>query len=112
MAEPPVRTLTQTEAAALALLSIEGERSGYDLLKQAEKSIGHVWAPARSQLYATLNRLVAPVSSRGASSRRPRDPTVGSTGSHRRAPTRSTPGSRRSSPGTRAASSCVSSSPA
>jgi PadR family transcriptional regulator AphA len=49
--------LTLTEAAALALLEIEGERTGYDLLKLAAKSIGHVWAPAKSQLYATLGRL-------------------------------------------------------
>jgi DNA-binding PadR family transcriptional regulator len=49
--------LTLTEAAALALLEIEGERTGYDLLKLASKSIGHVWAPAKSQLYATLRRL-------------------------------------------------------
>jgi PadR family transcriptional regulator, regulatory protein AphA len=49
--------LTLTEAAALALLEIEGERSGYDLLKLATKSIGHVWTPAKSQLYATLRRL-------------------------------------------------------
>ena len=41
----------------LALLAIEGERSGYDLAKQVEKSIAHVWAPARSGLYAVLPRL-------------------------------------------------------
>lgn len=51
-------SLTLTEAAVLALLRIEGERSGYDLLKLAGKAIGHVWAPAKSQLYATLGRLV------------------------------------------------------
>jgi PadR family transcriptional regulator, regulatory protein AphA len=49
--------LTTTEAAVLALLAMEGERSGYDLLKLAEKSIGHVWSPARSGLYAVLPRL-------------------------------------------------------
>jgi len=52
------RTLTTTEAAVLALLAIEGERSGYDLLKLVSKAIGHVWAPARSRLYAVLPRLV------------------------------------------------------
>ena len=51
-------TLTTTEAAVLALLAIEGERSGYDLLKRVAKAIGHVWSPARSQLYAVLPRLV------------------------------------------------------
>jgi PadR family transcriptional regulator, regulatory protein AphA len=51
------RTLTTTEAAVLALLAIEGENSGYDLLRYVSKAIGYVWAPARSQLYALLPRL-------------------------------------------------------
>ena len=51
-------TLTLTEAAVLALLQIEGERSGYDLLKLADQAIGHVWAPAKTQLYSVLPRLV------------------------------------------------------
>ena len=34
------KTLTITEAAVLSLLAIEGESSGYDLLRQARKSIG------------------------------------------------------------------------
>ena len=42
----------------LALLAVEGERSGYDLLKLVGKAIAYVWAPARSQLYAVLPRLV------------------------------------------------------
>ena len=50
--------LTLTEASVLALLAIEGERSGYDLLKLVRKSIGHVWSPAKTQLYAVLPRLV------------------------------------------------------
>src|SRR5262249_50571037 len=49
--------LTTTEAAVLALLAMEGERSGYDLSKLVEKSIAHVWGPARSGLYAVLPRL-------------------------------------------------------
>jgi DNA-binding PadR family transcriptional regulator len=52
-----VARLTTTEAAVLALLAMEGERSGYDLSKLAEKSIAHVWTPARSGLYAVLPRL-------------------------------------------------------
>jgi DNA-binding PadR family transcriptional regulator len=52
------RTLTTTEAAVLALLAIEGEGSGYDLLKKVSKAIGFVWGPARSQLYTLLPRLV------------------------------------------------------
>jgi DNA-binding PadR family transcriptional regulator len=54
---PAVAQLTTTEAAVLALLAIEGERSGYDLLKLVEKAIAHVWSPARSGLYAVLPRL-------------------------------------------------------
>jgi DNA-binding PadR family transcriptional regulator len=61
-----VQQLTTTEAAVLALLTIEGERSGYDLLKLVEQAIAHVWSPARSGLYAVLPRLVAS----GAASRR------------------------------------------
>src|SRR5215471_463300 len=49
--------LTTTEAAVLALLAIEGERSGYDLTKAVERAIGHIWSPAKSGLYATLPRL-------------------------------------------------------
>jgi DNA-binding PadR family transcriptional regulator len=54
-----VRTvrLTTTEAAVLALLAIEGERSGYELTKAVERAIGHIWSPAKSGLYATLPRL-------------------------------------------------------
>jgi DNA-binding PadR family transcriptional regulator len=49
--------LTTTEAAVLALLAIEGERSGYDLLRLVQGAIAHVWSPARSGLYAVLPRL-------------------------------------------------------
>jgi DNA-binding PadR family transcriptional regulator len=51
------RVLTTTEGVVLGLLA-EGERSGYDLLKRAESSVAHMWAPAKSQLYAVLPRLV------------------------------------------------------
>jgi DNA-binding PadR family transcriptional regulator len=54
-----IRSLTTTEAAVLALLAIEGERSGYDLHKLVSRSIAHVWAPAKSRLYAVLPRLAA-----------------------------------------------------
>ena len=50
-------SLTTTEGVVLGLLA-EGERSGYDLLKRAEGSVAHMWAPAKSQLYAVLPRLV------------------------------------------------------
>lgn len=52
------KTLTTTEAAVLALLAIEGDHSGYDLLKHVRRAIGYVWSPARSQLYSVLPRLV------------------------------------------------------
>jgi DNA-binding PadR family transcriptional regulator len=58
-AKPEVAQLTTTEAAVLALLAIEGERSGYELMKAVSAAIGHVWAPARSGLYAALPRLAA-----------------------------------------------------
>jgi DNA-binding PadR family transcriptional regulator len=56
---PPVTRLTTTEAAVLALLATNGERSGYDLLRLVQRAIAHVWSPARSGLYAVLPRLVA-----------------------------------------------------
>ena len=52
-----VRTLTTTEAAVLSVLALDGERSGYDLLKRMTTGFGYVWAPAKSQLYAVLPRL-------------------------------------------------------
>jgi len=54
-----VRALTTSEAAVLASLALDGEGSGYELTKRVGRAIGHVWAPARSQLYALLPRLVA-----------------------------------------------------
>ena len=42
----------------LGLLSY-GEHSGYEIKKAAERSIGYVWTPAKSHLYAVLPRLVA-----------------------------------------------------
>jgi DNA-binding PadR family transcriptional regulator len=52
-----VTSLTTTEAAVLALLALEGERSRYDLLKSVSQAIGYIWAPAKTQLYALLPRL-------------------------------------------------------
>jgi PadR family transcriptional regulator AphA len=51
---PPV---TATEVAVLGLL-VDGEHSGYDLLRQAEQSVGFFWTPAKTQLYAVLRKLV------------------------------------------------------
>jgi PadR family transcriptional regulator AphA len=53
-AAPPV---TATEVAVLGLLT-DGERSGYDLLRAAERSVGFFWTPAKTQLYAVLRKLV------------------------------------------------------
>src|SRR3954454_5824047 len=53
-AAPPV---TATEVAVLGLLA-GGERSGYDLLREAERSVGFFWTPAKTQLYAVLRKLV------------------------------------------------------
>ena len=57
----PQRTaleLSATEATILGLL-VPGEQSGYDLLKRIESSVGYIWSPAKSQLYAVLPRLVS-----------------------------------------------------
>jgi DNA-binding PadR family transcriptional regulator len=48
---------TRTELAVLGLLAWSGEASGYELHKRAASSVGFIWAPARSQLYAVLKRL-------------------------------------------------------
>jgi DNA-binding PadR family transcriptional regulator len=50
---------TRTELAVLGLLAWAGESSGYELHKRAARSVGFIWAPARSQLYAVLKRLAA-----------------------------------------------------
>lgn len=50
-------TLTRTELSVLGLLAWSGEASGYELHQRAERSVGFIWAPARSQLYAVLKRL-------------------------------------------------------
>jgi DNA-binding PadR family transcriptional regulator len=53
------RSATRTELAILGLLAWKGEATGYDLQKLASRSVGFIWAPARSQLYAVLKRLDA-----------------------------------------------------
>jgi len=52
-----MRPLTTTEHAVLGLIAL-GERSGYDLARGAERSVGAMWAPSRSQIYKVLPRLV------------------------------------------------------
>ncbi len=47
-----------TELVILGLIAF-GERSGYDLAQQVERSVGYLWGPSRSQIYKVLPRLVA-----------------------------------------------------
>ncbi|MDX6487331.1 MAG: hypothetical protein QOF43_2484 [Gaiellaceae bacterium] len=49
-------SLSTTEGAVLGLLA-RGERSGYELAKLAETSVGYLWTPSRSQIYKVLPRL-------------------------------------------------------
>ena len=61
--------LTTTEFAVLTVLVVEtADRaiSGYDLLKVVERSVGYVWKPTKSHLYAVLPRVVE----RGLATRR------------------------------------------
>src|SRR3954447_8315013 len=56
----PIQTteqITLTECAILGLVA-RRERSGYDLLRTIERSVGFFWTPAKSQLYALLPKLV------------------------------------------------------
>jgi DNA-binding PadR family transcriptional regulator len=65
--------LSDTEYAVLGLLT-HGERSGYELDKLAQRSIGYFWRPAKSKIYAILPRLVErglAVSAAVAQNRRP-----------------------------------------
>ena len=49
-------TLTATESAVLGLL-LDGPASGYELLKRVRAGVGYVWTPAKSRVYAVLDRL-------------------------------------------------------
>lgn len=46
-----------TEGAVLGLLFF-GERSGYEIARDADDSIAYLWTPSRSQIYKVLPRLV------------------------------------------------------
>jgi len=51
--------LTLTEYAILGLLGhLDDPISGYDLRKVVDRSIGFIWQPSKTQLYAVLRRLV------------------------------------------------------
>jgi PadR family transcriptional regulator, regulatory protein AphA len=61
VARPRTASLTTTEFAVLTVLTVEtqaGPVSAYDLLKLVEKSVGYIWTPTKSHLYAVLPRLV------------------------------------------------------
>ncbi|HEU6443433.1 MAG TPA: PadR family transcriptional regulator [Gaiellaceae bacterium] len=49
--------LTTTEAALLGLMRSR-PMSGYDLRKDVERSVAYFWAPAKTQIYSTLPKLV------------------------------------------------------
>ena len=40
------------------LVHVDGEITGYDLKRLAETSVGYIWQPSKTQLYAVLRRLV------------------------------------------------------
>jgi PadR family transcriptional regulator AphA len=48
-----------TSAYAILGLLTFGEQSGYDLQKLVERSVGHFFDPAKSQIYGELKRLVS-----------------------------------------------------
>ena len=48
--------LSVSSYAVLGLLTF-GEMSGYDVMKLAQRSVGHFWTPAKSHVYAELRRL-------------------------------------------------------
>jgi PadR family transcriptional regulator AphA len=50
-------TPTTTECAVLGLLA-RGPKSGYDLKRAIDNSVGYFWGPAKSQIYAVLPSLV------------------------------------------------------
>jgi DNA-binding PadR family transcriptional regulator len=49
--------VSTTEGAVLGLLFF-GERSGYEIARDADDSIAYLWTPSRSQIYKVLPRLV------------------------------------------------------
>jgi DNA-binding PadR family transcriptional regulator len=49
----------RTAYVVLGILSIEPNKSGYDIRKAIEGSVGHFWGESYGQIYPTLKRLVA-----------------------------------------------------
>ena len=50
---------SRTAYVILGMLSIEPNRSGYDLRQVIESSVGHFWGESYGQIYPTLKRLAA-----------------------------------------------------
>jgi PadR family transcriptional regulator, regulatory protein AphA len=57
LATPKPERLTVTESCVLGLL-VAKEQSGYDLNRSAQQSVGLIYAPAKSRIYAVLPRLL------------------------------------------------------
>ena len=51
--------LNRTAYVVLGMLSIEPNKSGYDIRKAVEGSVGHFWGESYGQIYPTLKRLAA-----------------------------------------------------
>ena len=49
----------RTAYVILGMLSIEPNRSGYDIRQAIESSVGHFWGESYGQIYPTLKRLTA-----------------------------------------------------
>ncbi len=56
-ATPSTGRLTVTESCVLGLL-VTKEQSGYDLNRSAQQSVGLIYAPAKSRIYAVLPHLL------------------------------------------------------
>ncbi len=54
-----MKQLPRTAYVLLGLLAIEPNRSGYDLRKAIESSVGYFWGESYGQIYPTLKILVA-----------------------------------------------------
>lgn len=51
--------LPRTAFVVLGMLAIGGDRSGYDIRKAIESSVGHFWGESYGQIYPALKRLTA-----------------------------------------------------
>ena len=50
---------SQTAYVILGLLSIEDNKTGYDIRKAVEETVGYFWSESYGQIYPTLKRLAA-----------------------------------------------------